>query len=622
MYHSRKIGVFISHIFGDYQNNVCQGIADRAMEHGYATEIFASADGEDFGSYGNGEKSILRIPHFEDFSGVVFASGTYLQKELRQQIGQTLRDRCSCPVLEIAQHDTSFPRLKLGNGLCAANLTVHLIREHHCRRICYLGCSLERASSDPRRALCAQVMEQHGLPFAEEDTADCEYTRDSIHAAIAAFLAAPKKPDAIVCYNDRMAVIVMEFLLKQGLRIPEDICVTGFDDLTVSKNCSPDLTTVTFPLYETGCRAFDLLHACILGKAPLPEETVVPSEPVYRGSCCADKKHALPNPLFYENHLLRKVENRENAMLSDIKLSATLHAVKDLDDGMDLLEDFVASIEDCREFYLCLYPGWDHIPGKIRRIASMPDAYEDEDQIRLAFAFRNGVRLPECRFSTKSILPDYLSGQANSFFVYFPLFYGEREFGYAAMSFESGKISASFSLLLFLRNINSMLERIFEQRQTGVLVHRLEDISGRDELTRLPDRSGFRFTANQLLAEAAREHKKVVAMQFVVSDMQSIRERYGRTERDFAICVAGHALESCLPGENAALSHQGGGEFLLLVIVDDEDTVNQADLITQRTDSYLDHYNLLHTKPYEIHVSATGRTVRATDSVSLEDLYS
>ncbi|MCD7842714.1 MAG: substrate-binding domain-containing protein [Lachnospiraceae bacterium] len=651
MYHSKKIGVFVSHIFGDFQRTMCQGITDRAEEYGYATEFFASADGEDFGAYTNGEKSILRIPHFDDFSGVVFISGTYLQADIRNLIARVLAEKCSCPILEIAQHDTIFPHLVLGNGLCARELTVHLIREHHCRRICYVGCESELDSSDPRRDLCAEVMQKYGLSFGEEDAADCSYTRESVASALEAFLSGEKKPDAILCYNDRMAVIVMEYLLRQGLRIPEDICVTGFDDLTVSRNCSPDLTTVTFPLHEMGAKAFDLLRDCFTGKAPLPEETVIPSQPVYRGSCCAQKKHDLPNPLFYENHLLRKVNDREAAMLSDIKLSAALHSVMDLDDGMDLLEDFVSAIEDCQELYLCLYPDWDHISGHIRRIASVPDTMDSTDQIEMVFAFRNGVRLAECRFSGKNILPDYLYHETNPSYIFFPLFYGEREFGYAAMAFMDGKISAGFSILMFLRNINSMLARIFDIRQTGVLVHRLEDISDRDELTLLPNRGGFRLAADRLLAAAASEGKTLLAMRFEVAGLPQITKQYGRAERDFAICVAGHALEGAVSAPNRealftsethpaadqsgsgtfteggasaaniCISHQGGGEFLLLASVEEAEKQNRANFFTRSIETYLDNYNRLHTKPYEIHVLSECRTADAADVKSVEELF-
>lgn len=67
MYHNKKIGVFISHIMGFYQKNVCQGIIDKALEYGYTAEIFASMDGENLGDYSLGEESILTLPNFDDF---------------------------------------------------------------------------------------------------------------------------------------------------------------------------------------------------------------------------------------------------------------------------------------------------------------------------------------------------------------------------------------------------------------------------------------------------------------------------------------------------------------------------------------------------------------------------
>ena len=109
MYHSKKIGVFISHIMGYYQQNVCQGVIDKALEYGYTAEIFASMDGENLGDYSLGEDSILKIPNFNEFSGVIFASGTYPQSELKNQIAITLMQKCACPVIDIAENnDTLF----------------------------------------------------------------------------------------------------------------------------------------------------------------------------------------------------------------------------------------------------------------------------------------------------------------------------------------------------------------------------------------------------------------------------------------------------------------------------------------------------------------------------------
>lgn len=75
MYQAKKIGIFISHIFGEFQRSLCQGIIDKAAEFGYIVEIFSSTDGEDVGSYSLGESSILRIPNYDEFSSVLSSGG-------------------------------------------------------------------------------------------------------------------------------------------------------------------------------------------------------------------------------------------------------------------------------------------------------------------------------------------------------------------------------------------------------------------------------------------------------------------------------------------------------------------------------------------------------------------
>ncbi|MBD5488743.1 MAG: diguanylate cyclase [Lachnospiraceae bacterium] len=67
MYHTKKIGVFVSHIVGEYQRRICQGIIDQASESGYCVEIFSSTDEKISGNYRLGEESILRIPNFDNF---------------------------------------------------------------------------------------------------------------------------------------------------------------------------------------------------------------------------------------------------------------------------------------------------------------------------------------------------------------------------------------------------------------------------------------------------------------------------------------------------------------------------------------------------------------------------
>jgi LacI family transcriptional regulator len=75
------------------------------------------------------------------------------------------------------------------------------------------------------------------------------------------------RPSAVVCFNDKVAVGVMEAAAAHGLRVPEDLSVAGFDDIDVSRATSPRLTTVRQPLQEMGRTAVTMLMRQLDGHA-------------------------------------------------------------------------------------------------------------------------------------------------------------------------------------------------------------------------------------------------------------------------------------------------------------------------------------------------------------------
>lgn len=91
MQNNKKIALFISHIYGEYQRNLCTGIITRAAEYGYQIDIFASNDGETTEELEQGESSILKIPNFSSYRGVIFASGTYRESGLKIRFFKLLR---------------------------------------------------------------------------------------------------------------------------------------------------------------------------------------------------------------------------------------------------------------------------------------------------------------------------------------------------------------------------------------------------------------------------------------------------------------------------------------------------------------------------------------------------
>lgn len=93
-----------------------------------------------------------------------------------------------------------------------------------------------------------------------------------------------ERPDAIACYNDRQAAILLQTLARLGKRVPDDVRVIGFDDVQVARLTVPPLTTMHQPCEEIAAAVFGLLQARIR-RPNAPARSVVLDAPlVIRGS--------------------------------------------------------------------------------------------------------------------------------------------------------------------------------------------------------------------------------------------------------------------------------------------------------------------------------------------------
>ena len=97
-------------------------------------------------------------------------------------------------------------------------------------------------------------------------------------------------PTAIICVNDFMAVGVLRQLRDQGLRVPEDVSVTGFDDIRLAEFCSPALTTVHIPRKQIGRTIFEKLVRQNPGDRLTGQEILIDPELVVRESTGTARK--------------------------------------------------------------------------------------------------------------------------------------------------------------------------------------------------------------------------------------------------------------------------------------------------------------------------------------------
>ncbi|HEX5690594.1 MAG TPA: substrate-binding domain-containing protein, partial [Roseiflexaceae bacterium] len=165
-----------------------------------------------------------------------------------------------------------------------ASAAIEHILWHGRRSIAYIGGSDFTPDNAGRLRGARDTLAAHGLQMPPDRIVAGNYFPDSGYAAMQQLLDLADPPDAVFAANDQMASGAMLAIRDRGLRVPEDLIIVGFDDVSLAKYTSPPLTTVRQPAYELGFQAARTVLQAIDGEAPMAR-IVLPTELVVRQSC-------------------------------------------------------------------------------------------------------------------------------------------------------------------------------------------------------------------------------------------------------------------------------------------------------------------------------------------------
>ena len=170
-------------------------------------------------------------------------------------------------------------------------LTRHLIAEHGLTELAFVGGPADSPDAEERFLGFQDACRDAGLPVPPEPTLRGGLTRTAGRDAARTLVdrsgsgGAAGLPDALILANDQMAVGALEEFSAHGIRVPEDIAVTGFDGIPLGAMAHPPLTTVRQPSRQIGEEAVALLVDRIGAPQREPHALVLPVSLVLRASC-------------------------------------------------------------------------------------------------------------------------------------------------------------------------------------------------------------------------------------------------------------------------------------------------------------------------------------------------
>ncbi len=175
--------------------------------------------------------------------------------------------------------------LDLADGM--RQVTGHLAALGH-RRITHVAAAVDSWTFRVRRHAFDRAMRALPGGSADRRTAGLSVAEGQRAARLALTGPGPR-PTALVCDDDILAAGACKAVRRLGLRVPEDVCVTGFDDLSLASAVDPELTTVRLPAEDVGAHGMLALLAALSGEparsADLPVELVVRGS---TGACPSD----------------------------------------------------------------------------------------------------------------------------------------------------------------------------------------------------------------------------------------------------------------------------------------------------------------------------------------------
>lgn len=131
------------------------------------------------------------------------------------------------------------------------------------------------------------AFDEAGLSFDPQNLLFCPYTQKGGHEAAASVISQNLSANALICANDEAALGALSFFREQGIRIPEQISLVGFDNSSICHAMQPSLTSIDYHSFETGQTTVTMLDSILKRDSLSVEQITIPITLVIRSSSCA-----------------------------------------------------------------------------------------------------------------------------------------------------------------------------------------------------------------------------------------------------------------------------------------------------------------------------------------------
>lgn len=569
----KRVGVLVNTIYSEYSISFMKGVDRYCDENNCSYFLFPLEHGKNSGIYDYHCDTLMDFLGKNNLDGIVFASATLAnnyKSELPRLI-ETIKMLPPIPKVSVGLEIEGIPTIKIDSNKSMKDLVLHLVDKHNCKKFVIMRCDAANYESVERENCVLAALKERGISVNPQWILSGNFIFDNAYSAMANFLKKNEGAefDAVVCLNDSMAVGVMNCLVDRGYKVPEQVKITGFDNVFETEPSELNITTIDQRIEDFSYAAMRTVCAMIEGQKVMPLQ-LVPAANVIRGSCGCESAPDQTQLDFAANLKFRYKLFR----LGGNQLYMLHYFLMETQTPVPLDNLFTRL-----HYSLCLFD----VQGLVLVLYNHSVYYEKgtefkrphEARVAMTFFNERTFERPDITFNPNAaMVPQEIGDKMDGGYILFPVFAECFQYGYIFI--KMGRYERIFYQLVFeliskeivtsikitgeqaeknsLKNQNVTLEQYSEK------MHRL---SFTDEMTGLLNRRGFYEYAKRQISAALAAGRNGLVIYCDMDGLKKINDTYGHDVGDRAIKYEAQVLRGVFRSTDIA-GRLGGDEFAIL----------------------------------------------------------
>ncbi len=262
---SNILGLILPDISNPFFPDLVRGVEDTASKSGYNIVLCNADNNKDK------EASYIRVLKENNAAGIFYIS---VIKKNDNNLKLLVDGKIPFVLMDRRINIENVPKVYTDNVTGMYEMADYLIKNGH-RRIAYISGPKHNSSSDQRLKGYKKALSDTGITIDPDIIKVGDYKLESGRQHMQALIDEGNNFTAVACANDMMAVGALEVLKHKGIKVPQEISITGYDDIFMASVTSPKLTTVAQPKYKMGCIAAELLIKLVQGRQISRKEIIL-----------------------------------------------------------------------------------------------------------------------------------------------------------------------------------------------------------------------------------------------------------------------------------------------------------------------------------------------------------